>query len=64
VKPSLKIMTEQQPDTSWKAWAVGSCVVVYSQTKENAVATLKMFFEGREKEQTKYLDTTHQEMSL
>ena len=64
MKPSLEIMTEQQPDTSWKAWAVGGCVVVNSQTKENAVATLKMFFEGREKEQTKYFDTTHQDISL
>ena len=64
MKPSLKIITEQQPDTSWKAWAVGDCVVVNSQTKENAVATLKMFFDGIEKEQIKYLDTMHQEMSL
>ena len=64
MEPNLKILTKQQPDTSWNAWAVGCCVVVNSQTKENAIATLKMFFEGGEKEQTQYLDTTHQEMSF
>ena len=64
MKPSLKIKTEQQSDTSWKAWAVGRCVVVNSQTKENAIATLKIFFDGREKERIKYLDTPRKEMRL
>jgi len=61
VKPSLRIKTEQQPDASWKAWAVGGKLVVYSKTKEVATATVKMLLGGKEKQQTKGLEATHQD---
>ena len=61
MKTRLKIKTEQQPDASWKAWAVGGKLVVYAKTKEVAAATVKMFLGGGENDQTENLDAMHQD---
>ena len=61
MKSHLKIKTKQQPDASWKAWAVGGKLIVYAKTKEVATATVKMFVGGKEEDQTRDLDVAHQD---
>jgi len=61
VKSRLRIKTKQQPDASWKAWAVGGKLVVYAKTKEVATATVQMFIGDREDDQTRELDATRKD---
>jgi hypothetical protein len=53
VKKRPQIKTQQQPDTTWKAWAVGTGMVVHAKTKEKAIEMLELVLGNGEKDQTK-----------
>ena len=50
------IKAKQLPDATWKAWAVGSRLVVYAKTKAKAIDVVKLVFNDKGKDQTKDFD--------
>lgn len=50
-----RIKTNQQPDTTWKAWTDDAKLVVYAKTKVKAIDIVKMLLEDRGKHQNKTL---------
>jgi len=53
VKKRLQIKTQQQPDTTWKVWAVGTGLVVHAKTKEKAIEIVELVLGDGEKDQAK-----------
>ena len=55
MKLRQRIKTNQQPDTTWKAWTDDVKLVVYAKTKVKAIDIVKMLMEDRGKHQTRTL---------
>jgi len=51
-----KIRTQQQPDSTWKAWTVGGRLEVHAETEAKAIDIVKLFFGDDEQDQIKDID--------